>query len=368
MSKTRVFIVDGDVRSRHFLRDAVTATGYEVAGSVSNGELALKKIPMVTPDVVFLETDLPGEDSIETLINIRKTHSHLPVIMLSSKTGNASAAKVLEAFAAGANGHLSNTDFIDPEPDTRENFNQSVAAKVIPLLRESAQPRITEKKQKWNLPSLFSRPSAPRAEKKQTASERVDILVIAVSTGGPEALNAILPKLPEDFPVPILIVQHMPKEFTTHFAQRMNSKCRLPFAEARSGDTLHPGKAWLAPGGKHLTVSSDGRHIRLITTLDPPENSCRPAADVLFRSVARYYGPHTLALVLTGMGKDGLEGSREIREAGGRVLVQDESTRVVQSQLADQVVPLNDIANEILRRVWEKRRAPSTSEAATLNC
>ena len=373
MQKTRVFIVDGDVRSRHFLRNALTSSGnVEIAGSVPNGDMALKKIPMASPDIVFLETEPPNEDAIKTLINIRNSDSDLPVIMLTSKTGNQSAAKILEAFAAGASDYLANTDYINPKPQVREAFNKEITAKIIPFARKGKRPQTQKINSTRNQSSVLSElPQAPfKTESPECGSERVDILVVAVSTGGPTALAKILPRLSADFPVPILIVQHMPKEFTSLLAQRLNMKSKIPVEEARSGETLHPGKVWLAPGGKHLSVYSDRSHMRLITTLDPPENSCRPAADVLFRSVAKFYGPHTLALVLTGMGQDGLEGCRRIHEAGGKVIAQDETTSVVwgmpgalvQSQLADQVMPLNKIADEVTKRVWMKRSNPYASQ------
>ena len=239
-------------------------------------------------------------------------------------------------------------------------------ANTLKALTAGAQDCLT------NLESLFSSSgSASRFADSERApvSHRTDILVIAVPSCGSDALIEILTGLESDFPVPILIVQHMPREFTTLLANRLNAQCRISVAKARSGDTLHAGKAWLAPGGKHLSLSSDEGHIRLVTTWDPPEHACRPASDVLFRSVARFYGPHTLALVLNGLGQDGIAGCREIRNAGGTILVQEESPESawaaspVQPQREDQGVPLKQIANVISLRVREQRsnaRSPIT--------
>ena len=195
---------------------------------------------------------------------------------------------------------------------------------------------------------------------------RVDVVAIGVSTGGPAALMEMIPKFPADFPVPILIVQHMPPIFTNLLAERLALRASIAVAEGALSHLLTPGHAWIAPGGLHMAVECDGEAVRLTTHRDPPENSCRPAVDVLFRSVARVYGPRALAVVMTGMGQDGLRGCEQIQAAGGQVLVQDESSSVVwgmpgivaRSGLADRVLALSELGAEIIERVYRHRQAP----------
>jgi two-component system chemotaxis response regulator CheB len=188
---------------------------------------------------------------------------------------------------------------------------------------------------------------------------RIDVVAIGTSTGGPNALTALIPQLPADFPVPIVIVQHMPPLFTRLLANRLNTLARLEVQEGRAGQKLRRGQVWIAPGDHHMTVARKGNEFLLGLNRDPQENSCRPAADVLFRSVAQTYGANVLAVVLTGMGTDGTRGAAVIREAGGEVFVQDEASsvvwgmpgNVVAARLADRIYPLGGIAPEVVRRV-----------------
>jgi two-component system chemotaxis response regulator CheB len=192
----------------------------------------------------------------------------------------------------------------------------------------------------------------------------VEVVVIGASTGGPNALAEILPAFPPDWPVPLVIVQHMPPAFTARLAERLAEKSRLRVREAVAGELISAAQAWVAPGGHHLLLSRDGRKVRLALNQEPPVNSCRPAVDVLFGSAAEVYGPGVLAVVLTGMGQDGWRGCEGIRAAGGQILVQDEASSVVWSMpgavaragLADEVLPLDCLGPAILRRV---QRSPS---------
>lgn len=188
---------------------------------------------------------------------------------------------------------------------------------------------------------------------------KVEIVAFGVSTGGQNALKAVLQNLPADFRVPIVIVQHMPPVFTTHLAARLDQKCQIRVEEAATGAILEPGVAWIAPGDYHMVLQKRGFAVKIRTNQEPPENSCRSAVDVLFRSTAKIYGAGVLAVILTGMGQDGLLGCQNIREAGGKIIVQDEASSVVwgmpgsvvNSGFADRVVPLQDMAREIIDRV-----------------
>jgi two-component system, chemotaxis family, protein-glutamate methylesterase/glutaminase len=208
-----------------------------------------------------------------------------------------------------------------------------------------------------------------REHKSGLSRPRVDIVAIGVSTGGPNALAELLPSFPGDFPVPILIVQHMPPIFTKLLAERLASKSCLPVDEAESDQTIVPRHAWLAPGNFHMIVQKNSGAVRIRTHQGPPENSCRPSVDVLFRSVAEVYGSHVLAVVMTGMGQDGLRGCKCVDEAGGHVLVQDEASSVVwgmpgfvaQAGLADRVLPLDQLGAEILHRIRDHRDSRSST-------
>lgn len=189
--------------------------------------------------------------------------------------------------------------------------------------------------------------------------QHYDVVVIGSSTGGPNALETVLSALPAGFPAPVLVVQHMPTNFITLLAQRLATRCALPVRVATDGEIVEPGRILIAPGGVHLAVERRGGPVRARLTDSPPENACRPAADVLFRSAAAVYGAATLAVVLTGMGYDGLRGCQMLRPLGARILVQDEATSVVWGMpgavatagLADRTLPVSAIAGEIVRNV-----------------
>jgi two-component system chemotaxis response regulator CheB len=208
-------------------------------------------------------------------------------------------------------------------------------------------------------PIRLHRATAPRLP--------VEVVAIGASTGGPNALAELLTQLPEDFPVPIVIVQHMLATFTRHFAQRLAAQCRLKIVEASAGDALAPGRVYIARGDYHLLTERRAGRVQLAMNQDAQENFCRPAVDVLFRSVAACYGPRALAVVLTGMGHDGLVGCSAIRDAGGDIIVQDEQSSVVwgmpgfvaRAGLASQVLGLEQLGSELRRRV-----APGASRLA----
>ena len=189
--------------------------------------------------------------------------------------------------------------------------------------------------------------------------------------GRPDALTAMLPKLPVNFPVPVLIVQHMPPLFTKHLADRLNQLCNLHVHEAVDGEPLVAGGAWLAPGNFHMTVRRQGPQLKAILNQEQPENSCRPAVDVLFRSAAGLFGANVLSVVMTGMGQDGQRGCEAIRRAGGRVIVQDEATSVVwgmpgavaNAGLANKILPLSKIADEIILQTSSSRTGNKTVTA-----
>ncbi len=361
MAPIRVLIVDDSAVIRKGLSEVLGSDPeIEVAGTASSGRLALSLIAQLKLDLVTLDLEMPGMDGLETLVGIRKLRPKLPVIMFSTFTERG-AAVTLEALTRGA------TDYVTKPTDagSAEGARERVRDELIPKVKSLCAPRVP-----------FRLPVATVAPKR--ARVPINIVAIGTSTGGPNALADLIPQLPANFPVPIVIVQHMPPIFTRQLAERLDSLTPLHVHEAQEGKKLEAGQVWIAPGDYHMTVARIGREAVLTMNQRPPEQACRPAVDVLFRSVAETFGAHALAVVLTGMGADGTRGAQVIREAGGEVIVQDEPTsviwgmpgRVVAAGQADQICPLGGIAAEIVRRVTASRKPTNSVLAvvARMNC
>jgi two-component system, chemotaxis family, protein-glutamate methylesterase/glutaminase len=345
--RIRVLIVDDSAVIRRLVADELSADpAIEVVGTASDGKIALARLPQVNPDLVILDIEMPVMDGLTALREIRKTYPRLPVIMFSALTERGASA-TLDALALGA------TDYFT-KPTGAGGLEAS-----LKVIREELIPEI-----KALCPRVATPPAPPVALRPLSArAGTIDVIAIATSTGGPNALAEVFAGLPADLPVPVVMVQHMPAMFTRLLAERLTTQYKVPVEEGRPGGVLRPGHAWVAPGDFHMVVVRDGVHVKLRLNQDPPENSCRPAADVLFRSVAQVFGPTTLAVVLTGMGQDGLRGCEAIRAAGGQVIVQNEGTSVVwgmpgavaRAGLADKVLPLAEIAPEVVRRIRSGR-------------
>jgi two-component system, chemotaxis family, protein-glutamate methylesterase/glutaminase len=344
----RALVVDDAVVVRRLVADVLGSDpDIEVVGTASDGRLALAKLAATDPDVVVLDVEMPVMDGMATLAAIRRERPRLPVIMFSTLTERGAAA-TLEALALGA------TDYVTKPANVGSVTlaMQRVREELIPKIRA-----VTGRLPRALLPGPAL--AGPRPARPARPAQRPEIVAVGTSTGGPNALAELLPALPGDLGVPVVVVQHMPPVFTKLLADRLAGKCQLRVAEGVHGATVEPGQVWIAPGDHHMVVRRDGTTVRLATNQDPQENSCRPAADVLFRSVADAYGGRALAVVLTGMGQDGLRGCERLLEGGGRVLAQDEASSVVwgmpgyvaRAGLADRVLPLDQIANEIVRRV-----------------
>jgi two-component system, chemotaxis family, protein-glutamate methylesterase/glutaminase len=364
--RIRILVVDDSVVARRLLADALGADpGLEVVGAAANGRIALARIPQLSPDAVILDVEMPEMDGLEALAAIRKSYARLPVIMFSTVTERG-AATTLDALSLGANDYV-------PKPS-----NMGGVAAAMARIREELIPKI--KVHCGAVGGVVQAPSAIPALASVARSLalagsrrgcRVEIVAIGVSTGGPNALAEVIPHLPTRLPVPVVIVQHMPPIFTKFLAERLASKSQISVKEGAPNEVVEPGHAWLAPGNFHMIVKRDGSAVRIDTHQGPPENSCRPAVDVLFRSVAATYGAGALGVVMTGMGQDGLRGCECIREAGGQIVVQDEATSVVwgmpgfvaHAGLADKVLPLGQMAGEIMRRIREFR-APAPANPA----
>jgi two-component system, chemotaxis family, protein-glutamate methylesterase/glutaminase len=347
MPKIRVLIVDDAVVFRRLVSEELAADpAIEVVGTAANGKIALAKLTQVNPDLIILDIEMPEMDGLAALREIRKTHPKLPVIMFSSLTERGASA-TLDALALGASDYFT-------KPTTVGGLDAS-----LQVLRDELIPEIKALCAFKPEPVLPASSAPASSFLTPSRAAPIEVVAIGTSTGGPNALAEVFSALPANLPVPIVLVQHMPPMFTRLLAERLTAQYALKVEEGHSGGVLQPGHAWIAPGDHHMIVVKDGNHARILIHQDPPENSCRPAADVLFRSVAATFGPSTLAVVMTGMGADGLRGCEAIRAAGGQVLAQDEASSVVwgmpgfvvKAGLADKVLPLSRIAAEIVRRV-----------------
>jgi two-component system chemotaxis response regulator CheB len=354
----RILVVDDSVAVRRAISDALSSDAdLEVVGTAANGALGLAKIAQLSPDIVTLDIEMPEMDGLQTLVELRKRYPRLPVIMFSTLTERGGTA-TLDALARGASDYVT-------KPSNAGSMAQAqaqVRAELIPRIK--ALTASGRRLPHTSAPAAAS-PAVPMPGPKVAIAMparpllpiRADVVAIGVSTGGPNALADVIPRLPADFPLPVLIVQHMPPVFTRLLAERLAATSKVQVKEGVEGGVVEPGTVWIAPGNQHMLLRRDGTDVRLVLNSDPPENSCRPAVDPLFRSVAQLYGNRALGVILTGMGYDGLKGAELLRQAGSRVLAQDEATSVVwgmpgavvQGGLADRVLPLNAVAPELVQ-------------------
>jgi two-component system chemotaxis response regulator CheB len=348
--KKRVFLVDDAVVVRKALSLAIAQDkDLEVAGTAVNGRVALVKFPAVKPDIILLDIEMPEMDGLETVRELRKIDARVPIIMFSTLTEHGASA-TLEALSLGATDYVSKPSNVDMTA-TIEAISRELIPKIRALCHLPEAHKIIH-------PAPLPRLQAPPAlfPPRPRLLSPVQVVAIGVSTGGPDALARLLPSLPPDFSVPVLIAQHMPPIFTSLLASRLTAKSALPVRECVSGEPLTPGCAVIAPGDFHMVVSRRNKVVLLETHQGPKENFCRPSVDVLFHSIASVFGARALAVVLTGMGQDGLRGCEALRAAGARIYVQDEASSVVwgmpgfvaRSGLADKILPLDQIGAEIV--------------------
>ena len=368
----RVLIADGSPLTRSSLRRQLTAAGdVEVVGSAANGRQMLQQIEVSDPQVVVLDIEMPEMDGLRALALLRKNHATLPVIMFS-RLLQRGAPESVESRLLGANESLF-------KPDEKVALTQCIDQELLPRIRALAGAT----QQSVKIQTVPAVPAAALSKAEQTptsispqrtasvtkdgASTRarpsLEIIAIASSTGGPAALAELLSGLSASLSVPIVVVQHMGAGFTGGLADRLASKSGLKVSEAQDDVPLAAAQVWIARGDYHLYLERRANGVRVRLNQALPENECRPAADVLFRSVAELFGPRALAIVLTGMGNDGLAGCRRIRESGGRVLVQDQATstvwgmpgQVANAGLADAVLPINQLSREITHQLRQRR-------------
>jgi two-component system chemotaxis response regulator CheB len=357
MPKIRVLVVDDAVVVRKLITETLRRDpDLEVVGIAANGKIAMQKIPQVNPDVITLDVEMPEMDGLATLREVRRLYPQLVVIMFSTLTQKGGAA-TLDALSLGANDYVTKPANVGSVTEAMERLERELIPKIKVHCRHIGSSTTRAEK-----PAAF-KSVAPLTAPTRPQAGPIEIVCLGTSTGGPNALAEVFANLPADFPVPIVIVQHMPPLFTAMLAERLTAHSAVPCHEGANGQVVERGHAYVAPGGKHMELHRPGLRTLLRLHDGPPENSCRPAVDVLFRSVAAVYGSAVLAVVMTGMGQDGLHGCEVIREKRGHIVVQDEATSVVwgmpgfvaNAGYADRIVPLNQIAGEITRRVHESR-------------
>lgn len=369
----QVLVVDDAVVIRSVLKSRLSEDGtIEVYDVAANGRIALRKIEMKLPDLVVLDMEMPELDGLETLKEIRKVWPKLPVVLFSGASDFEAKAAV-EGLALGATAAI-------PKPS---NFSGSgeldvVRDRLVPTIKgiclgvgitslgsSKAKHGEAVKPTSKNKPPVTPAPAGPRPK-----SEAIRIVAIGSSTGGPNALAEVISSLPGDLPVPVVIVQHMPPVFTKHLAERLNKSCALHVREGVPGAVIKPGEVWIAPGDYHMVLEKQGSDVVIRTNKAEPESSCRPAVDPMMRSVAEIYGASTLAVILTGMGSDGLKGCQQVYQAGGRIIAQDEETSVVwgmpgyvsQAGIASSELGLTEVGPSIAR--WCRRMPVNNGASA----
>jgi two-component system chemotaxis response regulator CheB len=367
-----VLVVDDSVVIRRLVTDVLSDDPeIEVVATAANGLIALARLQSTPVDVITLDIEMPELNGIQTLQRLRVLRNTRPVIMFSTLTEQGAAA-TLDALSAGAADYVTKPSNMGTVNAARE----SVRAQLLPKVKALAGRPPHRAAPSPALPA--ARVPAPRPERPERPDRGAGpprLLAIGCSTGGPQALTTVLSALPASFPLPVVVVQHMPPVFTRLFAERLDRQSALHVTEAAAGSPVVPGTVLVAPGDFHLEVVTDPQNkgatiVRL--NQGPAENFCRPAVDVLFRSVARTYGGAVLAVVLTGMGSDGCLGAAEIKDVHGEVLVQDAATSVVWGMpgaiagrgLADAVLPLGSIARAVMERAGRAMAAHAAAPKA----
>ncbi|PWV63253.1 protein-glutamate methylesterase/protein-glutamine glutaminase [Plasticicumulans acidivorans] len=381
----KILIVDDAVVVRRMLANLLAEDAdLLVVGTAVNGRDALQRMPDLKPDLVILDIDMPEMNGLDTLAVLSRDYPRVAVVMFSTSTRRG-AAETLEALALGAKDYVAKPEHATNAGEALQQVRSVLVPKIKALCPERSKeplsplvrtPRPTSASGgasqhgdsapanvSVTLPSRTPAavPVVPPPAVRQSAARRagIDLVVIGSSTGGPNALAVVFASLPADLAVPVVIVQHMPPVFTRMLAERLDGLSPLKVREGTDGARLAAGEAWIAPGDFHMTVKRTGDGVVIGLNQQAAENSCRPAVDVLLRSAVETFGARVLAVILTGMGQDGLLAAMRLHELGGQVVAQDEASsvvwgmpgNVVRAGIADVVLPIDRIAAEISTRV-----------------
>lgn len=347
----KVLIVDDSAFMRNALSQMLSADPeISIAGTAKDGLEALDKIARLSPDIVTMDVEMPRMDGIAALRKIMETNP-LPVIMVSSLTTEG-AGVTLDALDIGA------VDFI---PKNLSDLSINIV-KIKEVLIEKVK-RLAGSRPALKKKPQAQKPSAPvvlHVPVRTTGERRIGLVAIGTSTGGPKALQEVIPKLPADFPVPVVVAQHMPANFTGPFSERLNQISSVTVKEAAEGDVLRPGLVLVAPGGGHMRLARKKTLETVVTISEAREDFIyRPSVDALMSSVAEFFPGRALGVILTGMGNDGLKGITELKKTGARIFAQNEETcviygmpkAVVDAGLADKVLSIEEIAGELVNSV-----------------
>lgn len=375
----RVMIVDDSVVIRRLLSNLIDQDpDLEVAGIAQNGAVALERLETLNPDVITLDIEMPELDGLEALKEIRKTHPTLPVIMFSTLTGRGAEA-TLNALAYGASDYVTKPANVGSVSEGMERVRDELVPKIKALCKvvHASAPPQSDPTPAAQTPAAASvgvstPPPAPRKAPPIVLGPptgRIDLVAIGSSTGGPNALTDVLGTLPGNLAVPVVITQHMPAVFTRYLAERLDGTCDLHVVEGQPGMLLEAGTVYIAPGDYHMTFNKLAAGYEIVTNQEPPENYCRPAVDVMMRSVCEHFGGNVLGVMLTGMGSDGCNGFIGLKGLGGHIIAQDEASSVVwgmpgavaHAGITDQILPLSQIGPEIATQVASKHLATAGS-------
>jgi two-component system chemotaxis response regulator CheB len=356
--RIRVLVVDDSALMRKLI-PAILArdSSIEVVGTAMDGAFALKKIEELQPDVVTLDLEMPRMDGMETLRMIMR-RAPLPVVLFSTHSKEGGYA-TLKALAYGA------VDFVTKPKDAAAGHLEQIADQLI------AKIKVAKRAAGRKLPPavVADELSAPKKGNRPLLAPR-RVIAIGISTGGPNALQFVLPQIPGDFQSTIVIVQHMPEGFTEMFAKRLDECCALEVQEARSGDLLLAGRVLICPGNRHVMVRRMPRGDMVVLSDGPPVNGHRPSADVLFHSVSQEFGLTAVGVLMTGMGEDGAEGLGAIKAAGGMTIAQSEDTCVVSGMPraailkghANKIIPLDGIGTYLVQQYGAERSSAEKLE------
>ena len=341
----RVIVADDSVWDRRLIQELLTGLNdVEVVSTARNGQEAVDRVNELEPDILMVDTQMPQLSGIEVLRELRDSESKTRIIMLSNPVPG-EAEVTIDALFESAFDFVMKPSFSGGPQQNIERLQHALRDRIRAFSYAAA-----------DRPTTIHRPR--QSDEPSTLNGCNAAVALGASTGGPRVLQHLLPSLPADFSAPVLIAHAMPAPFTRALAERLNDVSELTVREAANGDVVLPGTVLLAPGGRHMEVIEYGDHARIRLTDDLPVHGSRPAVDRLFKSVADVYGADSLGVVLTGIGKDGVDGSRAIRQAGGRILAQDDSATVaempqsvIQSGLADKVFPIELLSVEILSQI-----------------
>ncbi len=354
----RVLVVDDTVVFRSIISKVLsTIPGIEVVGTAANGKIALTKLAELKPDLLTLDLEMPELDGVGVLRQLRKDNSDVGAIVLSGTSGEGAAA-TMEALKLGAFDFTAKPQGCG-EAENLKKLQQDLQPKIEAFARQKSVQKIlhapASSPQGATPSTSASVPTRPASE--PTRRSQIDVVAIGISTGGPQALNQVLPQFPANFSKPVLIVQHMPALFTKSLADDLNARCAIAISEAVDGQPVRPGEVLIAPGGKQMKVVGTRNNATIKVTDDAPEAGCCPSVNYMFRSIDTVYGGNSIGLIMTGMGNDGTEGCRDLKRRGATIIAQDEASCVVfgmpralvEEGIADFVLPLDTITAKLVQ-------------------